>query len=123
MDSEGAQSLFDTTDVLAAPAALFTGEEPLRESGVVDYTLLVSIEAYVVIALLLIVFVAGLNGGWNWIKALWPVQYPDFMVQQMKPPRVRRVWQPASGLGARTTRHYVVHAIKLGRAPRRTLRL
>lgn len=108
IDSDGAQGLFDITDVLASPLAIVTGE-PLRESGVVDFTILASIEFYVIAALALIAAVVLLNGGWNRLLALRPVHHPDFVLQQMKDKPVRRVWQPIAGSHSHSGRLYVAH--------------
>jgi hypothetical protein len=114
MDSEGVVSLVDTTDVLASPAALLTGEEALRESGVVDFTVLVAIEAYVVAAIVIVLVIVGLNGGWNRLMALRPVHLPDFVVRQMQAPVERRIWQPVLGIRRPHARHYIVHAARRG---------
>jgi len=114
VDSDGMESLYEITDVLAAPAALLTGDEPLQESGVVDFTVLLAIEAYAIAALAVIVVIVLVSGGWHRLLALRPVQYPDFVVDQMKPPVVRRVWQPVSGPIAGRARHIVVHTTKQG---------
>ena len=110
MDRQGVVSLFDTTDVVASPASLLTGKDALRESGVVDFTVLVAIEAYLVGALVLVLVIIGVNGGWKWLMALRSVQLPEFVVEQMEQSRVRRVWQPAFHAGnPRRARRYVVH--------------
>lgn len=121
VDSNGMESLYEITDALAAPAALLTGEETLQESGVVDFTVLVAMEAYAIAALVLIVTIVLVSGGWHRLLALRPVHYPDFVIDQMKPPAVRRVWQPVSGPQAGSTRHYVAHVTQPGRSPSRHL--
>ena len=117
LDADGMESLYEITDALAAPAALLTGDEPLQESGVVDFTVLVAIEAYAIAALAVIVAIVLVSGGWHRLLALRPLHYPDFVVDQMKPPAVRRVWQPVSGLVAGRARHIVVHTTKQGHSP------
>jgi hypothetical protein len=117
VDSDGMESLYEITDALAAPAAILTGDEPLQASGVVDFTVLVAIEAYAVAALALIVAIVLVSGGWHRLLALRPVRYPDFVVEQMKPPVVRRVWQPVAGLAGHGSKHYVVHVTKQRRSP------
>src|SRR5687767_12276436 len=97
VNSNGMENLYEITDALAAPAALLTGERPLQRSGVVDFTLLVAIEVYAVAALTVIVATVLVSGGWHRLLALRPVHYPDFVVKQMKPQAVRRVWQPVPG--------------------------
>ena len=109
IDSDGAQGLFDITDTLAAPLFIVTGEKPLRESGVVDFTVLASIEFYVVVALILIACVVLVNGGWNRLMALRPAHHPDFVLQQMKDKPIRRVWQPVAATHVRPGRLYVSH--------------
>jgi hypothetical protein len=121
LDSDGMESLYEITDFLAAPAAILTGDEPLQASGVVDFTVLVAIEAYAVAALALIVAIVLVSGGWHRLLALRPVRYPDFVVEQMKPPSVRRVWQPVVGPAATGSRHYVVHFTRQGRSQTRRL--
>jgi hypothetical protein len=121
VDSEGMESLYEITDALAAPATILTGDEPLQASGVVDFTVLVAIEAYAIAALALIVTIVLVSGGWHRLIALRPVHYPDFVVQQMKPPVVRRVWQPVTGPITGGSRHYVVHVTRQRRSPTRHL--
>jgi hypothetical protein len=91
----------------------------LQEAGVIDFTVLVAIEAYAIAALALIVLIVLVSGGWHRLLALRPVRYPAFVVDQMKPPSVRRVWQPVSGSTARRTKHYVVHTTRRNSGRRR----
>ncbi len=121
VNSNGMESLYEITDALAAPAAILTRDEPLQASGVVDFTVLVAIEAYAVAALALIVAIVLVSGGWHRLLALRPVRYPDFVLEQMKPPAVRKVWQPVSGPAAGRSKHYVVHLTRQGHSPTRRL--
>src|SRR5687767_9205411 len=76
LDASGMESLYEITDALAAPAALLAGDEPLQESGVVDFTVLVAIEAYAIVALAVIVAIVLVSGGWHRLLALRPLHYP-----------------------------------------------
>ena len=109
IESDGAQSLFDVTDTLVSPLTVFTADKPLRESGVVDFTVLASVEFYVVAALSLIAFVVLANGGWNRLMALRSVRHPDFVLEQMKDKPIRRVWQPTEVTAYRSGRLYTSH--------------
>jgi hypothetical protein len=54
VDSGNLRFLFSITQDLASPFGLITHEEPLQTSGIVDFTVLVAIEGYLIVTLALI---------------------------------------------------------------------
>jgi hypothetical protein len=115
MDGTGMTVLFDVTDVLASPFSAITGDLPSKESGVVDYTVLVALEAYFVAMVGVIVLVLVLRGGWSWLDQHRPVHLPDFVLAQMDHGRERRLWQPTYTGRRSGARFYVLHTSFVGR--------
>jgi hypothetical protein len=63
VDTDSATVLFSVTRDLARPAELITGSPPLQETGVIDITTLVAMEAYFIATLAAIVLVLTYGEG------------------------------------------------------------
>ena len=87
-------SLLKVTDDLASPFAMFTGDEPMHTTGVIDFTVLVAIEGYFIAMLALVAFIyaAGRVGSLFGRPRRHPL--PAFMAAQREPEALPQIWQP-----------------------------
>jgi hypothetical protein len=90
--SSAATSLFSFTHDLAAPFAIFTGEQASDETGIIDFTVLVAIEGYFLLALAVIalIYVVGTAGTSIGHRGPGDAILADPTFAQ---PEVNRLWQ------------------------------
>ncbi len=90
--------LMSVTDVLTEPFALFVGRHQLGRSGIIDYSVLVTMEAYFVGMIGLLVLAGATKGAVSLILDLRPVHLPDFVIDETKPAHETKFWQPIASL-------------------------
>jgi hypothetical protein len=106
LDTEAMQELFAVTDSLASPFEPLTGSPPLRATGVVDFTVLVAIEAYFVAMLVAVGLVLWFGLIWTLLSRHRTRELPAFVRAMNAPRGRRRAWQPVKAL-RRPGRFYV----------------
>jgi hypothetical protein len=95
------KSLFAVTYDLAWPFQLITGDAPLREPSVIDFTILVAIEGYFILmlALLALIYFAGRAGALLGIfRSKHRAAEAAALVARFEP-EAPRLWQPLSSKG------------------------
>jgi hypothetical protein len=93
VDTDSATVLFSVTRDLARPAELITGSPPLQETGVIDITTLVAMEAYFIATLAAIVLVLTYGEGRGILTAR-ARKAPPFAAELEREGRRRPLWQP-----------------------------